>query len=154
MRILSGPSKVDEVIITSTASGGFVGKDSDGDLCFIPERAVTQHGLKVGDVMTGALVQYKREGAFQWFAEWVLPWRMVTLDEVVAALEDLQEGGAIRAADVGVHVGDILYHAGLAQKIVGFNRKETVDPSNHVLYTIELDNVMNEIAEEFEEDEG
>lgn len=153
MRILNGPSKIDEVKITASATSGYVGKDSDGDLCFIPERAVTQHGLSVGDYMTGALVQYRREGPFQWFAEWVLPQRMVSLVEIESSLAELREGGAIKAIDVGVHVGDILYHAGLAQKIVGFNRKESIDPSNHVLYTIELDNVMNEIAEEFE-DEG
>lgn len=154
MRKLNGESIITEVTLQTAVDKGYIGITTEGYKCFVPIKVVSQNGMKVGGKLTGALVPHNYSSDCDWFAEWVVDSRLVTTEDVLAALEDLKEGGAIRACDLGIHEGDILFHAGLAQKLVGFDRKQDIDAGKHIAYTIELDAVMDDLCVEFEDGEG
>lgn len=150
MRKLVGESLIAEITLDNPIEGGYIALTRDGETCFVSSKVVSQNGMKSGDKLTGALVPHRWSQDCDWFAEWVVPSRLVTLEEVNEALEELQMGGAIRACDLGIHAGDILFHAGKAQKIIGFDRRQDIDAGMHIAYTIELDNVMKEMSVDYE----
>lgn len=151
MRKLVGESLITEITLDNPVEGGYVAITREGETCFVSSRVVSQNGMKTGDKLTGALVPHRWSQDCDWFAEWVVPSRLVTVDEVNEALAELKLGGAIRACDLGIHAGDILFHAGMAQKIIGFDRRQEIDAGTHIAYTIELDTVMDDFCEDFTE---
>lgn len=150
MRKLVGESLIEEITLDNPIEGGYIALTRNGETCFVSSKVVSQNGMKSGDKLTGALVPHRWSQDCDWFAEWVVPSRLVTLEEVNEALEELRMGGAIRACDLGIHAGDILFHAGKAQKIIGFDRRQDIDAGMHIAYTIELDNVMKEMSVDYE----
>lgn len=156
MRKLTGDAIISEITLATPIEGGYIATTREGDNCFVSSKVVSQNAMKAGDKLTGALVPHRWSQDCQWFAEWVVSSRMCTLKEVYEALKELNQGGAIRACDLGIHAGDILFHAGKAQKIVGFDRRLDVDAAMNIAYTIKLDEVMNEVCVEFDygEDNG
>lgn len=153
MRKLTGDAIISEITLATSIEGGYIATTREGENCFVSSKVVSQNAMKSGDKLTGALVPHRWSQDCQWFAEWVVSSRMCTLEEVHEALAELNQGGAIRARDLGIHAGDILFHAGKAQKIVGFDRRLDVDAAMNIAYTIELDEVMNEICVEFDDGE-
>lgn len=151
MRKLTGETMVAEITLIEPVDSGYIASTPDGANCFVSSKVVSQNAMKTGDKLTGALVPHKFSRDCGWFAEWVVPSRLVTIEEVNQALEDLKEGGAMMACDIGIHAGDILFHAGLAQKIVGFDRRQDVDASKHIAYTIELEDVIEDLCYEDED---
>lgn len=151
MRKLTGETIVAEITLIEPVDSGYIASTPDGKNCFVAAKVVAQNAMKAGDKLTGALVPHKFSRDCGWFAEWVVPSRLVTIEEVNQALALLQEGGAMMACDLGIHAADILFHAGLAQKIVGFDRRQDVDASKHIAYTIELESVLDWLAYEDED---
>lgn len=150
MRKLTGEAIISEITLTIPIEGGYIATTREGNNCFVSSKVVSQNAMKAGDKLTGALVPHRWSQDCQWFAEWVVPSRMCTLEEVYDALAELNQGGAIRACDLGINAGDILFHAGKAQKIVGFDRRTDVDAAMNIAYTVELDAVMKEMSVEYE----
>lgn len=153
MRKLVGESLIAEITLDNPIEGGYIALTREGETCFVSSKVVSQNGMKSGDKLTGALVPHRWSQDCDWFAEWVVPSRLVTLEEINEAYEELKIGGAIRACDLGIHAADILFHAGKAQKIVAFDRRKDVDASQNILYTIEMDKVLDEICVEFDKDD-
>ncbi len=154
MRKLTGDAIISEITLATPIEGGYIATTREGDNCFVSSKVVSQNAMKAGDKLTGALVPHRWSQDCQWFAEWVVSSRMCTLEEINEAYEELKIGGAIRACDLGIHAGDTLFHAGLAQKIVAFDRRKDVDASQNILYTIEMDKVLDEICVEFDKDDS
>lgn len=152
MRKLNGEAIVAEITLKEQAEGGYIALTSDGEGCFVSSKVVSQNGMKAGDSLTGALVPHRWSESCQWFAEWVVPTRLCTATEVWAAYKELERGGAVLAVELGIHEGDILFHAGLAQKIVGFDRKKDLDAGEDIAYTLELRQVLDDATYDPEEE--
>lgn len=141
---------INEVTLKEQVEGGYIALTEDDEECFVNAVVVSKNGLRVGDKLIGALVPHRFKRDCKYYAEWVVPARYVTKQEIDEALQTVVDGWAVRASDIGLHAGDILYHAGKVQKIIAFSKANEIDVGNHVVYTTCADEVIGAMTEDDE----
>lgn len=141
--------KIQLITISKPKGRGFLAYTESGESVFIIAEPVGKAGLTIGDKMVAVLVPHRYPHEFTWYADWAVAHGDVTLDTVREALEDLKEGGAWKAGEIGIDEGDLLYRSGYLTKYIKMKYEKYIDSETDIVYTMYPDTI--DIAE-FEEE--